>query len=436
MNIALQDHTETHKTLTVTLEPEELGRERAAVVAEFNRAARVKGFRPGKVPEAMLEKRFAKEIDKEVRERVLRAAFREAMQKHKLEVAAVRATRQPELHQAEIEVDVLPDFALPEYTGLALTVPEAAVTDAEVDATIEALRRERASFEKVERPSASGDYLKVSYTGVIDGKPVKELVPDRALLGEAANTWEEAGSNDSLIPGLGLGLLGVPAGEKREIPVTFPADFNAEALRGLTATYTVEVLEIRERRMPELDAALLKELEVQTVEALREKTRASLERRKLNEVENEKRRQAGDKLTAGLAFAVPESVIEDEVQGMLRQFLEQQIRQGADPAQFEERKKELYESARTAAITRHRLRRVLLRIAEKERIQLTNEDINRAILAAAYSSGEKPEKLARELSKDQERVANLQRSVLRDKALAFVLSKATVSTSAAQPAGA
>src|SRR5262249_21291528 len=142
-----------------------------------------------------------------------------------------------------ITLDVRPDFKVPDYVGLATEIAPTDATDAEVDNVLQGLRAERADFKAADRPAQKGDYVKLAYEGTIDGKPVADLVPDKQLYGKIPQTWEEVeGANDGVIPGLGKLLAGLKTGDKKNVMISFPAEFPAApALAGKNASYAVEI---------------------------------------------------------------------------------------------------------------------------------------------------------------------------------------------------
>jgi trigger factor len=221
----------TRKSLVVTLEAGEVSAQHAATVAEFARMARLPGFRPGKAPTDMVLKRFGKDIADEFKQKVVSKAYQTGLAQSKLDVMQLVDAVPGELvsgQAAEIRftVDVRPQFELPAYDALETEVAPVEATDEEVDRAIEAMRAERADFRVAERASAKGDFVKLSYEGTVDGKPIADLSPDRPIYGKAPQTWEEVdGSQEGLIPGLGRELSGLKTGEKRTVEIAFPAEF-------------------------------------------------------------------------------------------------------------------------------------------------------------------------------------------------------------------
>jgi trigger factor len=434
VNVQLDPISDTRKNLVVTLDKNEVDAEHQAVVAEFTKLARLPGFRPGKAPAAMVLKRFAKDIADEFKQKVITKAYREGLEKQKLDVLNIVKVEpgpiEPGLSAAvTLTVDIRPEFKLPEYTGLPTVVSSTAASDEEVDKVIEGLRSERAEFKAADRAAQKGDYVKLSYEGSIDGKPVADLVPDKQIYGKVPQTWEEVeGENEGVIPGLGRQLAGLKTGEKKAVTVEFPAEFPAApALAGKHASYAVEVQEIRERVLPAMDEAFFKAQQVDNLDGLKASVRNNLKLQKEYQNRGEQRRQITEALAAAVDFAVPESLVESETQSVLRQFIEENMRRGVAQEQFEKDKKELFESAGKAASKRVKLQLILAKIAEAEKIQVSEKDIDSFIYREAMRSNQKPDKLARDLAKNRDALRSVQQSIIFDKAVDFLVSKATVS---------
>jgi trigger factor len=435
VNVQQNNVSATRKNLVVTLEASEVDTEHKAVVAEISKLARLPGFRPGKAPAAMVLKRFGKEIADEFKQKVLAKAYRGALEQEKLEVLNLVKIDEGEIAPGApatitIVVDVRPEFPLPDYLNLPTEILPTDATDAEVEKVIEGLRSERADFKAADRPAQKGDYVKLAYEGTIDGKSIVELVPEKQLYGKVPQTWEEVeGGNEGVIPGLGMQLSGLKAGDKRDVPIVFPAEFPAApALAGKSALYAVEIQEVRERVLPAMDAEFFKSQQVDDLAGLQNQVRANLKMQKEYQNRSAQRRQVTERLGMAIEFPVPDSLVEAETQGVLRQFIEEQMRRGVPQEQFEKDKKELFEGARKAAVNRVKLQLILAKVAEQEKIEVTNEDLNNFIYREAMRSQQKPDKLAKTLAGDREQLRSVQQSIIFDKAVDFLVSKAKVTT--------
>ena len=435
MNVQLNSVSATRKSLVVTLDASEVDAEHQAVVREIAKLARLPGFRPGKAPAAMIAKRFAKEIADDFKQKVVGKAYRSALEKEKLDVLNVVNVEEGTIAVGTaatitVTLDVRPEFQLPDYSNLATEIAPTEATDVEVDGVIQGLRNERADFKPADRPAQKSDYVKLAYEGKIDGQPITDLAPDKQLYGKAPQTWEEVeGANDGVIPGLGKQLAGLKSGDKKDVVITFPAEFAAvPALAGRIANYAVEIQEVRERVLPALDAEFFKAHQVDDLASLQSQVRTNLRMQKENQNRAAQRRQVIEQLGAKADFPVPDSLVEAETQGVLRQFIEENMRRGVPQEQFEKDKKELFEGARKSAVNRVKIQLLLAKIAEQEKLEITNDDLNDYIYRESMRSGQKPDKLAKALGSDRDQLRSAQQNIIFDKAVDFLVSKATVNT--------
>ena len=272
--------------------------------------------------------------------------------------------------------------------------------------------------------------MKLAYEGTIDGQPIADLAPDKQLYGKVPQTWEEVeGTNEGVIPGLGKQLAGLKPGDKQDVAITFPAEFPAvPALAGKSAVYKVEVQEIRERVLPALDAEFFKSQQVDDLAGLQAQVRANLKGQKDYQNRAAQRRQVTEALAAKVDFPVPDSLVESETQGVLRQFIEENMRRGVPQEQFEKDKKELFEGAKKAATNRVKMQLVLAKIAEAEKLTVESSDIDEFIYRESARTQQKPEKLVKTLTTDREQLRAVQQNIIFDKAVDFLVSKATVKT--------
>lgn len=439
MNVTVTDISDTRKELVVTVSGDEIAAEEVRVLKQFKKEARIPGFRPGKAPEAMIRSRYKKPLVDELNRAMNSKVYKEALDESGLEVYSVVSFETPEGYtpgqeiSVDLTVDIVPGFELPTYKGLEVEVASTEVADKEIDEAIEGLRSQRANFEVVERSVAESDYVKLSYTGTVDGQPVKELLGEDSRLaywGAVQNGWEEAGTDQARqfgVPEVVDGLVGMAAGDKKTVEHTFPDDFAVEALRGKKASYEVEVYEVRERVLPEIDEDFLKSQQAESLEDLKDNLLSQLESRKKQEIEQSKREQLIQKLTSSVEFALPESGIEGETQNVMGRIMVENMQRGVPREEFENNKEAFYAQARQIAERDVKLQLILHRIAKEEKVEVQNEDLQRAIINSAIQSRQRPEDLVKELQKDREKVLNLQRQILLGKTLDLLAKEAKVS---------
>jgi len=433
----VQDINETRKTITVSVAAAEIASIEASLIKEFMRDAKIPGFRPGKAPENMIRMRYAKELKSELSQRVVSKAHQEGVAKSDFEIFGVVDLDKGEISAGSdatitFTVDVLQAFEVPAYEGLKVTNEPTEASAEEVEKMFEQLLSQRAEFNVAEKAADKGDYVRCSYEGKIGDELVADLVPETPMYGTQKVTWEEAGAEGT--PGVQAivdGVVGMQAGDEKEVTMEFPADFKPDVLAGKTAVYSLKAEEVREKVMPEMDDAFFASVQVKDEAELRERISENIENQKKEQNSNAERQQITEQLLASVEFAIPESGIESETEAVLRDFMQRNMQQGASEADFEAHKEQLHEGASKAAHDRLKSRLILSKIAEKEKVQAENDDFSRMIMMQAQQSGEKPEKIVKEIQKDQSRINNMRSEILLGKTMDLILDKAERETVAA-----
>ena len=430
MKTDVQDINPTRKTIAVSVTSEEITKQEAKLIKDFQRQAKIPGFRPGKAPENMVRSRFAKDIQQELKQRVISQAHQEGVAGADFEVFTIVELEEGEITSGQdavitFTVDVIPEFNLPAYEGLKVSAEPTDASDEEVTKMLDRILSQRAEFNVAEKAAEKGDYVQCGYEGKIGDELVADLVPDATMYGSQKTTWEEAGSEDA--PGVRAiidGLVGMKAGDAKEVTMEFPEDFKPEALAGKTAVYSLEAKEVREKVMPEMDEAFFKSLQVKDEAELRERIAENISNQKKQQNANAERQQITEELLKAVDFPIPESGVERETESVLRDFMRRNMQQGVSAEEFEKHKESLHEGASKAAHDRLKSRLILTKIAEKEKIKVENEDFSRMIMMEAQQSGQNPEKVVKELRKDQSRINDMRREIILGKTMDWLLEKA------------
>ena len=262
--------------------------------------------------------------------------------------------------------------------------------------------------------------MRIGYIGTIDGKPVSEIDAEAKSYGSAESTWEEAGAEGDIVavPAIAKGVIGLKAGDTAKAEHTFAATHEREALRGKTVQYAITASEVRRKELPKIDETFLKSVGVKDEAELRDQLRKGIEGSKQQAAETARREKAVDALLAGLDFPLPESAINSVAQGLFYQYAEMRMRSGTKPEELETQRDDILAEAKKAAAIRVRAQFVLSRIAEEEKLQVTQQELGSAIMQAAQSTQTPPEKLV----KDRQRLAEIRRDTLLNKALDLVLA--------------
>ncbi len=430
MKTDVQDINPTRKTIAVSVTSEEITKQEAKLIKDFQRQAKIPGFRPGKAPENMVRSRFAKDIQQELKQRIISQAHQEGVAGADFEVFTIVELEEGEITSGQdavitFTVDVIPEFNLPAYEGLKVSAEPTDASDEEVTKMLDQILSQRAEFNVAEKAAEKGDYVQCGYVGKIGDELVADLVPDATMYGSQKTTWEEAGSEDA--PGVRAiidGLVGMKAGDTKEVTMEFPEDFKPEALAGKTAVYSLEAKEVREKVMPEMDEAFFKSLQVKDEAELRERIAENISNQKKQQNANAERQQITEELLKAVDFPIPESGVERETESVLRDFMRRNMQQGVSAEEFEKHKESLHEGASKAAHDRLKSRLILTKIAEKEKIKVENEDFSRMIMMEAQQTGQNPEKVVKELRKDQSRINDMRREIILGKTMDWLLEKA------------
>jgi trigger factor len=308
--------------------------------------------------------------------------------------------------------------------GIPVKKEARGVTEEDVERAMEALRQPRATFNTVQRAAASGDIAVVNYTGTCEGKPINELVPTARGLTSQKEFWVEIGS-DSFIPGFTAQLMGATAGEKRTVTVQFPPDFVTKELSGKQGVYEVEVVEIKERVLPALDDEFAKKYGAENVEKLREGVRRDLQ----NELNYKHKRSIRNQIIHSLlnraAFELPKSVVDRETRNVVYDIVQENAKRGLSRDTIEKESDKIYSAAAQGARERVKLSFLLQRIAEKEDIKVSQEEIGQRIHTMAAMYNIDPRKFVKDLQK-RNALIEIYDQIMNDKVLDLLEQQANI----------
>jgi len=401
-----------------------------AITKDFQKEASLPGFRPGKAPRAMVVKKYAAEIRDEAKRKLIGGHYRQALQEQK-----IQAIGQPDIEEIQFEkgqnlifaatVETAPEFQLPEYKGIAAKLEAKSVTEADVTKALDLLRGQHAKFDTVTRELQMGDVAVVNYTGTSEGQPLTSLAPTAKGLTEQKGFWIEM-KTGSFIPGFSEQLVGARAGEQRTVNVDFPADFVSKDLQGKKAVYQVEVVEVKEKILPELNDELAKKYGAENLEKLTVGVRTDLDNELKYARSKSVRQQVVHHLLQQLNFELPESAVAAETRNLVYDLVHQNTQRGVARELIEQQKDEIYSAAAVNARERVRLAFVVQRIAEQEKIQVTQEDAMRRAQAMAMMNQVPLEQFIKDLQA-RNGVNELFEQVLHEKVLELLEKQANVS---------
>lgn len=425
MDIKIQETNPTRRTVTVTIPAASVATAEKEVLKGFAREAALPGFRPGKAPAAVVQMKYSKQIAEEVSQRLLAQGYERIKEEKGFTIYTVADVQKDEASAGpdvvfRYEVDVVPEFKTPDWKSVHIPEEAITVTAADIDEHLKKILEQRSRYEKTEAAAAKGDYVRIAYTGTLDGQPVSAIDAEAKSYGSAESTWEEAGSTGAAVavPAIAEAVIGLKAGATATAEYTFPADHEREALRGKKVAYAITASEVRRKELPALDEAFFKSVGVKDEADLRTQLTKGIEGSKTQAAATARREKAVEALLAGQDFPLPESAITPVAQSLFYQYAEMRMRGGMKAEQLETQRDEILAESKKAAALRVRAQFVLNRIATEENLQVSREELSAAVMQAAYAAQTQPEKLI----KDRNRLAEIQRDTLLNKALDLVLA--------------
>jgi len=392
---------ECTREVVLDIPAEEVSKAFRSVTRNYQKYAKIPGFRPGKVPESVVRRRFATEIRKEVIDGILPERFNQAVRD--LGDAPVGQPQVTELTlddgqplHVKAAFEYIPSFTIEGYKDVVVEKPSTEVTDEEFQHELTELRESRATIEPVEEDRAlvDGDWAQISYTGQVDGEP------DAAPI-EGQDALVEIGGKDT-VEAFNAVLRGAKPGQELKAEVIYPAEYAEPKLAGKTVSYEVTVKAIKKRTVPELNDDLAKEMgNYESLAELENRIREHMANRKRRSVVAETKDKLFAAMTAKFDFPVPESLVQDQIDARLDRGLRALAAQGMATEQM--RKLDfgrLRAAQRDSAVAEVKTNLLLDKIADAEAVTITDEELDREVQLAALQSNEPVDTLRQRLTQD------------------------------------
>ena len=440
MKVEVETQPHSVATLRIELPPDEVRKEWDSIANNYARYAKIPGYRPGKAPKPVIERKFRKEIQDEVTKKLVSKSYHEAVAEKQLRVVSLTNLEDVEFGddrsmKFRATVVTAPEFELPEYKGIAVQLPSAEVTDADVDEALERLRDQSADFTDVpERPLALEDFAVIDFDGSVDGVPISELAPNASKNLQGGKKFWLRVAADNFLPGFIEQVVGMNIGETRSVQVQFPAEFPVPELAGKKADYAVTLNEIKQKVLPDLnDEFAAKLMPGKTLHDLRHTLEHNLEHEKEHEIERAREQQVVRFLHEHVSFDLPPTLLKNETRRALNELVHRNRERGVPDEMLKDKEKELIEGAGSLAAHRLKTNFILHRIAEREQLQITRDEINERIREEAARYNVPVDKMRKELEQN-DRLDGLAEELLLGKTLDFLKSNATVQPSSNSPA--
>ncbi len=424
------DLSDTRKNLVVEIPSTIVDAEIDKVSRDYSRAARIPGFRPGKVPPKVVRQRFRDQILHDVAHGLIPRAVDEALRERGVEPVDTPDIRDVVVEEGQplkftATFETVPPIDPGDYSGVTLRQKSVSIDDAAVEQALEGLRERAARYEPVEERGIDvGDSVLMDLirtAAPADGGDT----PDAEQTDRHENITVDIGGKANP-PGFDQELTGLAAGDTKTFDVHYPADYSISELAGTTVKYDVTIKAVRQRVVPEMDDELAKDLgEFESLDALRDRVRADLEHEATHEAEREMRAELLKQLASRVQFEVPASLVDREIDRRVEEFVRRLIEQQIDPMrtninweEFRERQKEAASEAVKSAL-------VLDEVARREGLTASEQEVEAEVQRYAERTGRSAAAVRARLEKEGG-LGRLHSGLRREKTVNFLLSKATV----------
>jgi trigger factor len=406
------------RSLEIEIPLEEVERARERVTNSLKARVRLPGFRPGKAPVSMIQSRFESEIRKEVLDLLLPEAFRNRVQKEELKVVGTPDVS--ELHfdagqpiRFKAEFEVAPEVELGTYSGLPVKYEEPTVTEEEIDKRLESMRESKAEYPNQDpRPIENLDYVLVhlkSLSGLAE--PIDQDVQIQV-------------GGEETLPEFNEQLVGVSPDETKEVGVTYPGEYAQEKLAGKTVRFQLTPKFIRKKELPALDDEFARDLgDYQNLSELRDAVRRAIFNEKQYVAQQTAKEELVDALVAGHDFPIPEAYIERQIENQVRMQLQNLAGRGIDPNTIKLDWQKVKESQRDKALRNVKASLLLEKVAEREGMVATKDEVDREIQRIARQEREAVPVTRARLEKEGS-MSRIAGAIQTEKTLQFLLEHA------------
>ncbi len=424
MEIQIEDLSSIKKKISVEIPVEQVSREIDSFYGELKKKARIKGFRPGKVPREILERYFKDYVKSEVTQKLIQETYSEAISEGHLQPVSLPIIDPGELEKDKpfhytVTVEVKPEIKIDGYIGLTLEGKKEEVKEEEVEERLKDLQNLHAVLKTIPepRPIQKGDFVLLDYEAWLEGKPLEE--------GKAMDYTVEVGSG-RFIPDLEEALIGLKPEEEKEIKISFPEDYGYKKWAGKTISFRVKIKEIKEKVLPPLDDEFPRDFgEYASLEEFKKKLKEDLAKEKEAALKKDLKDQIVDRLLEAHPFEVPESLVKAQAKALVSDMKLRLATQGIGLKELNLSEEKLEEDYRELSQKLVRTFLILEKIANQEGIEVSNEEIEQRLKEISERTRQ-PLEAVRRLYENRKLLPELKTEILNEKTLNFLLERAQI----------
>jgi trigger factor len=422
--VKIEDISSVKKKLSFDIPWEDVKTELDTVYRKVGRTAKIKGFRPGKIPRELLEKFYREQAEEETVSNLVNRYYWDALQERD-----IQSVTNPQIEQKGIElektftfsatIEIEPTIEPKDYLKLELIREDPMVTEQDLETRLQEIQQMFATMEDLseDRAVVTGDFVSLDFTGSVAGELYKELTSENYLL--------EIGSK-TFVPGFEDQLIGMKKGESRPVVVKFPENYNVAHLAGKDVEFKVHVQGIRVKKLPEIDDDFVKNFErYESLEDLKADVLKNLEEEKRLKIAAEFDKSIGEALLMKNDFDVPESYVERQIYYMMSDTQRRMVSSGMDPKKAAEFSFKLHDQFREEATRIVKTALLMTNIARKESLAVDDEEVDEEIRKIASQRAQDYESFKKTLEKDG-LIENIKSEILSRKTYEFLTTKAVI----------
>jgi len=427
MNVNVEEISSIKKKVSIEIPVDQVAKEVDSFYGELGKKARIKGFRPGKVPRNILERHFKDYVKAEIIQKLIQDTYPTALSEKDLHPVSPPVIDPGELEngksfQYTAIIEIKPEIKIEGYLGLKIEGKKEGVKDEEVEERLKNLQNLHANLKTISevRPIQTGDYVIIDYEARKDGEPLEE--------GKAIDFTVEVGSG-RFIPALEEKLLGLGPEEEKDIEVSFPDDYGYQKWAGKTISFHVKIKEIKEKILPPLDDEFAKDLgDYSSLEALKAKLKGEIEKEKELMLERQLKDQVVDQLLQANPFEIPESMVDEQAKALVSNTKLRLATQGLALKNLNVSEEKLQEDYREMAKRQVRTFLILEKIASQEGISVTDDEMEERLKEISERTRQKFDVVKRYYEKNG-LIPELKAEIMTDKTLNFLFQKAEINYS-------
>jgi trigger factor len=426
MQVTIEELSSVKKTLHIEIPQDQVVRELDSAYSKLKKTAKIKGFRPGKAPRSVLERMFKKDVHADVSSKLIQESFINVLKEKDLKIIGNPQLDPPELrvdgpYAYEATIEVKPDIGDIDFKGLNLDKTQYTIDDKEIDSQLKALQKNLATQKPIEddRPAREGDHVMITYEGLKDGKPFTET--------QRTENFTLKIGEGSILEDFDTGLIGMKAGESKQINTKFPDDYFNNKLAGLDIDFQVTLNQIREEEVPDLDDDLAKKAGNYTsLEELKERIRENLTEGYAKRVEQEMNEQIFTALIDKADFDVPDAMVDYELEGIVDDAERSFAYRNTSLEEMGLTREAISEQYRDTAVRQVKRHLILEKIIDQEALTLSDEELQTGLQDMADAFQQPVEQIQAYYSQNSDKLDYFKQTLLEKRAITLIIDNSVI----------